>query len=69
MSQLNVEILATGLAAFDGHAQSGTYPDRPVKLLIAFPAGGTSDRVSLETRAITAGRSRSSSSAARKVVS
>jgi tripartite-type tricarboxylate transporter receptor subunit TctC len=36
-------VLATGLAAFDGHAQSGTYPDRPVKMLVGFAAGGGTD--------------------------
>jgi tripartite-type tricarboxylate transporter receptor subunit TctC len=36
-------VLATSLAAFDGHAQSGTYPDRPVKMLVGFAAGGGTD--------------------------
>ena len=36
-------VLATGLAAVDGHAQSGTYPDRPVKMLVGFAAGGGTD--------------------------
>jgi tripartite-type tricarboxylate transporter receptor subunit TctC len=36
-------VLATGLAALDGHAQSGTYPDRPVKMLVGFAAGGGTD--------------------------
>ena len=36
-------VLATGLAAFDGHAQSGTYPDRPVKMFVGFAAGGGTD--------------------------
>jgi tripartite-type tricarboxylate transporter receptor subunit TctC len=36
-------VLATGLAAFDGHAQSGTYPDRPMKMLVGFAAGGGTD--------------------------
>ena len=36
-------VLATGVAAFDGHAQSGTYPDRPVKMLVGFAAGGGTD--------------------------
>jgi tripartite-type tricarboxylate transporter receptor subunit TctC len=36
-------VLATGLAALDGHAQSGSYPDRPVKMLVGFAAGGGTD--------------------------
>ena len=36
-------VLATGLAALDGHAQSGNYPDRPVKMLVGFAAGGGTD--------------------------
>ena len=36
-------VLATGLAAIDGHAQTATYPDRPVKMLVGFAAGGGTD--------------------------
>ena len=35
--------LATGVAAIDGHAQTATYPDRPVKMLVGFAAGGGTD--------------------------
>jgi tripartite-type tricarboxylate transporter receptor subunit TctC len=36
-------VLATGMAATDGHAQTATYPDRPVKILVGFAAGGGTD--------------------------
>lgn len=36
-------VLATGMAATDGHAQTATYPDRPVKMLVGFAAGGGTD--------------------------
>ena len=35
--------LATGMAAVDGHAQTATYPDRPVKMFVGFAAGGGTD--------------------------
>ena len=31
------------MAATDGHAQTATYPDRPVKMLVGFAAGGGTD--------------------------
>jgi tripartite-type tricarboxylate transporter receptor subunit TctC len=36
-------VLATGMAAIDGHAQTATYPDRPVKMFVGFAAGGGTD--------------------------
>jgi len=36
-------VLATGIAAVDGHAQTATYPDRPVKMFVGFAAGGGTD--------------------------
>jgi tripartite-type tricarboxylate transporter receptor subunit TctC len=33
------------LAAFAGSAQAQNYPDRPVKIIVPFPAGGTADAV------------------------
>ena len=36
-------VLATGMAAVDGHAQTATYPDRPVKMFVGFAAGGGTD--------------------------
>jgi tripartite-type tricarboxylate transporter receptor subunit TctC len=32
-------------ASFHGIAQAQTYPDRPVKIIVPFPAGGTADAV------------------------
>jgi tripartite-type tricarboxylate transporter receptor subunit TctC len=34
---------AAALAPFAAHAQAGDYPNKPVKILVAFPPGGTSD--------------------------
>src|SRR5258705_9863622 len=31
------------MAAIDGHAQTARYPDRPVKILVGFAAGGGTD--------------------------
>ena len=31
------------MAAIDGHAQTATYPDRPVKMFVGFAAGGGTD--------------------------
>jgi tripartite-type tricarboxylate transporter receptor subunit TctC len=36
-------VLVTAMAAIDGHTQSTTYPDRPVKMLVGFAAGGGTD--------------------------
>jgi tripartite-type tricarboxylate transporter receptor subunit TctC len=36
-------VVATGMVAVDGHAQTATYPDRPVKMLVGFAAGGGTD--------------------------
>ena len=35
--------LAAGLAAMAGQAQTARYPDRPVKVLVGFAAGGGTD--------------------------
>ena len=37
--------LALGLAASIGAARAETFPDRPVKIIVPFPAGGTADAV------------------------
>jgi tripartite-type tricarboxylate transporter receptor subunit TctC len=36
-------VLATGMVTIDGHAQTATYPDRPVKMFVGFAAGGGTD--------------------------
>jgi tripartite-type tricarboxylate transporter receptor subunit TctC len=38
-------VLALGLVAFAAGAQAQNYPDRPVKIVVPFPAGGTADAV------------------------
>ncbi len=37
--------LTFGLVAFAAGAQAQTYPDRPVKIVVPFPAGGTADAI------------------------
>lgn len=43
-------LAATALAAAGAWAQAGNYPDRPVKVIVAFTAGGTTD---ILTRAVS----------------
>jgi tripartite-type tricarboxylate transporter receptor subunit TctC len=38
-----IGLLATGLFMVDGHAQTAKYPDRPVRILVGFAAGGGTD--------------------------
>jgi tripartite-type tricarboxylate transporter receptor subunit TctC len=38
-------LFAATLAAGAGHAQTGNYPDRPVKVIVPFPAAGPTDVV------------------------
>ena len=53
-------LLATGLVATSVHAQATTaYPARPVRVIVAFTAGGTTDIVA---RAVTQSSPRASSS-------
>src|SRR5258708_4425916 len=42
-SLLALLALAVGIFAVDGHAQTARYPDRPVKILVGFAAGGGTD--------------------------
>src|SRR4051812_45427627 len=48
MKSLRITLLAafaSALALCAGHASAQAYPARPIKLVIAFPPGGTSDYV------------------------
>jgi tripartite-type tricarboxylate transporter receptor subunit TctC len=36
-------VLAMGAALADGHAQTARYPDKPIKILVGFAAGGGTD--------------------------
>jgi tripartite-type tricarboxylate transporter receptor subunit TctC len=43
MRRLSLALLALGIATFAGPASAAPYPDRPVKILVGFSAGGGTD--------------------------
>ena len=52
-----IQLAATALAAplMEAHAQPSTFPAKPIKLVIAFPAGGPTD-ITMRSLADAAGK-------------